>query len=342
VASRKAQSRCRQAPAAFQLESYDLLLLRRIETMPCLLIIEDSDKFRRQIIRTVMEVSLFENYREARDGLEGFKSIMEEKPDLVICDLVMPRLDGFQFLQMVKARPELHDIPIIFLTSKSDQASKVRLLEEGASDYLTKPFDAAELVARVKIHLKIKKLQDDLKRATEHFKELSNTDPLTNLYNRRFFSEVLENEMQRAKRLRTSLSLIILDVDKYKEINDLYGHQEGDKVLIAVAEKLHGALRTYDVASRYGGDEFVLLLPATALPGALEVAERLRASVNSISFLPPLEGVSVTVSQGVATFPTEQINSVDSLFYQADYALYQAKQNGRNRVETASTDTPST
>ena len=300
----------------------------------CVLIIDDSDKFRGQIIRTVMESSLFETFREARDGLEGFKSMLDHKPDLVICDLQMPRMDGLKFLQLVKVRPELRDIPIIFLTSKSDRESKIRVLEQGASDYVTKPFDAAELVARVKIHLKIKKLQDDLKKTTEHFKELSNTDPLTNLYNRRFFSDVFENEMQRAKRLKASLSLVILDVDKFKGINDLYGHQHGDKVLVAVAEKLHGALRTYDFASRYGGDEFVLLLPATPISGSLEVAERLRASVQSIVLDSPLENLFVTASLGVAAFPTEQIQGADSLFYQADFALYQAKQNGRNRVET--------
>jgi len=300
----------------------------------CVLIIDDSDRFRSQIIRTVMESALFETYREARDGLEGFKSMLESPPDLVICDLQMPRMDGLKFLQLVKLRPDLGDIPIIFLTGRSDRDSKIAVLEQGASDYVTKPFDAAELVARVKIHLKIKVLQDELKKTTEHFKELSNTDPLTNLYNRRFFSDVFENEMQRAKRLRAPLSLIILDVDKFKEINDLYGHQHGDKVLVAVAEKLHGALRTYDVASRYGGDEFVLLLPATPVSGALEVAERLRCSVQSIVLEAPLENRSVTASLGVASFPTELISGVDSLFYQADFALYQAKQNGRNRVET--------
>jgi len=298
------------------------------------LIIDDSDRFRGEIIRTVMDSSLFGSYREARDGLEGFKSMMDLKPDLVICDLQMPRMDGFKFLQLVKVRPELQDVPIIFLTSNSDREAKIKILDQGASDYVTKPFDAAELVARVKIHLKMKQLQDDLKKATEHFKELSNTDPLTNLYNRRFFTEVFENELQRARRMRTSLSLIILDVDEFKKINDIYGHQHGDTVLIAVAEKLHGALRTYDFASRYGGDEFVLLLPATTIAGALEVAERLRFMVNSVVLPPPMAGLSVTASLGVATFPSEKIKCVDSLFYQADFALYQAKQNGRNRVET--------
>jgi PleD family two-component response regulator len=233
----------------------------------------------------VVDAGLLDSYQEARDGLEGFKSIMGTIPDLVICDLEMPRMDGFKFLKMVNARPEFQDMPIIILTSSSDQASKVRGLEQGACDYITKPFDAAELVARVKIHLKIKRLQDELrktikqKKAIEHFKALSNIDSLTNLCNRRFFLEICENEIQRATRLRAFFSLVILDVDRFKEINDAYGHEYGDRVLVAVAETLLGVLRRYDFASRYGGDEFVLLLPATPLSGGMDVAERLLESV---------------------------------------------------------------
>ena len=304
------------------------------------LIIDDSDKIRELVIRTVVDAGLFDSYQEARDGLEGFKSIMGTIPDLVICDLEMPRMDGFKFLKMVNARPEFQDIPIIILTSSSDQASKVRGLEQGACDYITKPFDAAELVARVKIHLKIKKLQEQLrktinqKKTIEHFRALSNMDSLTKLCNRRFFLEICENEMQRAKRLRTFFSLIILDIDHFKEINDAYGHEYGDRVLVAVSETLLGVLRRYDFASRYGGDEFVLLLPAIPLSGGMDVAERLLESVQALTFAPPLERLSVTASLGVATYPSPQVDSVTTLFRQADDALYRAKQNGRNRVAT--------
>ena len=176
------------------------------------LVIDDSDKVREQIIRTVMDSALFGSYREARDGLEGFKSMVNSKPDLVICDLEMPRVDGFKFLQMVHTREELQDIPIIILTGSSDQQSKIKGLDQGACDYVTKPFDAAELVARVKVHLKIKKLQDDLNRAIEHFKGLSLTDPLTSLYNRRHVTEILDKEFERAERKREVLSLVIFDI----------------------------------------------------------------------------------------------------------------------------------
>jgi diguanylate cyclase (GGDEF)-like protein len=281
-----------------------------------------------------MDIALFDNYLEASDGLEGFKAVMDAKPDLVICDLVMPRMDGFKFLQMVNSREELRDIPIIILTSSSDQESKVGGLEHGACDYVTKPFDAAELVARVKIYLKIKRLQDELRSANEHLKKLSITDPLTSLYNRRYVTEILDKEFERAKRQHELLSIVIFDVDHFKKINDTYGHQYGDAVLVAIAEAAPRGLSTYDVVARYGGEEFVFVLPETPLTGGVVVAERLREAVQSLSFAPPMDGLSVTVSSGIATYPSPQVDSVTTLLRQADDALYRAKQNGRNRVET--------
>lgn len=298
------------------------------------LIIDDSDKIREQIIRTVMDAALFDNYREARDGLEGFSSLLNTKPDLVICDLEMPRMDGFKFLQMVNAHEELRDIPIIILTSISNKESKVKGLEQGASDYVTKPFDTTELVARVKVQLKIKRLQDELIRANEHFKALSITDPLTNIYNRRFVTDILDKEFQRAERKGELLSLVIFDVDHFKKINNTYGHQSGDAVLVAIAEAAQRGLRGYDVAARYGGEEFMLVLPGTSLSGGVVVAERLREAVQSLTFAPPMDGLSVTVSLGVTTYPSPQVDSVITLIRQADQALYRAKLNGRNRLET--------
>jgi two-component system, cell cycle response regulator len=305
-----------------------------------ILVIDDSSLIREQIIRIVTETALFDNCREATDGLEGYKALLNFKPDLVICDLELPRMGGFKFLQMVNSSEELLDIPIIILTNSLDQDSKRRGLELGACDYIAKPFDAAELVARTKVHLKIKKLQDEQRRTFKlkgtigHLRTLSNIDSLTNLCNRRFLMEILEAELQRARRLRTFFSLIVLDVDNFKNINDIYGHQNGDRVLVAVAEILHGVLRRYDFASRYGGDEFVLLLPSVPNSGAVEVAERILAAVQSLTLPAPMAHLPVTASLGVSTYPAPQIDSVSTLFHVADCALYQAKRNGRNRVET--------
>ncbi len=300
----------------------------------CVLVIDDSAAIREQVLRTLKEVAVFDRYKEAKDGLEGFKTLIESKADLVICDVDMPRMDGFKFLQLVDARPELQGVPIIMLTGMMDFNSKIRGLEQGASDYLTKPFDSGELVARVKVQLKIKSLQDELKKANELLKRLTNIDHLTNLFNRRYLAEILDGEFFRARRKNEHLSLIIVDIDYFKTVNDTYGHQNGDVVLAAVASLAQSQLRVYDSAARYGGEEFVLVIPGTSLHGGVMVAERLRQAVLEYSFPSPMEDMTVTVSAGVATFPSPQIDSVDSLFRQADEALYRAKQNGRNRVET--------
>ncbi len=299
----------------------------------CVLVIDDSAAIREQVVRTLRDVGLFDQYKEAKDGLEGFKALIECKADLVICDVDMPRMDGFKFLQLVASRPDLQGLPIIMLTGMMDFNSKIKGLEQGASDYLTKPFDSGELVARVKVQLKIKSLQDELKKANEQLKRLTNIDHLTNLFNRRYLAEILEGEFFRARRNRENLSLVILDIDYFKNVNDTYGHQNGDVVLASVAGLAQQQLRAYDSAARYGGEEFVLVLPGTSLQGGEMVAERLRQSVLEFSFPPPMQDLTLTISAGVATYPSPQIDSVDSLFRRADEALYRAKQNGRNRVE---------
>ncbi len=296
------------------------------------LIIDDSDTVREHIISTLKEVSLFDRYLEARDGIDGFKSLIAEKADLIICDLEMPRMDGFKFMNLVSSRPELRDIPIIMLTGREDREMKIKGLEQGACDYVTKPFDAGELVARVKVQLKIKALQDELKKSNELLRELSNTDPLTHLYNRRYLTKVLNNELLRAERSGDCLALILLDIDHFKRVNDTYGHQNGDIVLSMIAEIVQKLLRCYDIAARYGGEEFILVLPGTTLAGGVEVAERLREEVQAITFAPPMGKLTVTISLGVAIFPSLSIDDMESLIRQADEALYRAKQSGRNRV----------
>jgi diguanylate cyclase (GGDEF)-like protein len=301
--------------------------------MATILIIDDSPNVRSQIVRTLREYGLFSDYLEADDGLKGFKSLMERPADLVLCDLEMPVMDGFKFLAMVQSRPELQDIPVIMLTGRGDRELKIRGLEQGASDYVTKPFDTGELVARVKVQLKIKSLQDELKRSNELLREMSITDPLTKLRNRRYLMEVLEQEIQRSARTRSPLSVIILDIDHFKKVNDTYGHQLGDEVLAVVGSLVGQTLRTYDVAARYGGEEFFLVLPDTPLREARAVAERIRRDVEMLSFTDRLRSLHVTVSLGVAVFPSERATSQEALFREADKALYRAKQGGRNRTE---------
>ena len=297
------------------------------------LIIDDSVTVREQIIRALEPFGLFTRYYEAEDGLEGFKKLLTSPVDIILCDLEMPRIDGFKFLSMLKARTDLQDVPVIILTGMNDRERKIKGLEQGASDYVTKPFDTEELVARVKVHLKIKKLQDELKRSNELLLELSNTDHLTGLFNRRYMMEALDKEVQRCFRKNGHLSMIILDIDFFKRVNDTYGHQQGDVVLQKVAAQLQKELRGYDCASRYGGEEFVAILPDSTLEEAVFVAERIRLSVQDTKFGEALAELRLTVSLGVACYSHDQPPTVDGFIKLADDALYRAKANGRNRVE---------
>lgn len=298
-----------------------------------ILVIEDSTALRKDLIQTLQDHSLATYYHEAGDGLEGLKMLVSIKIDLVLCDVEMPRLDGFRFLSMVRAREELRDIPVILLTGKDDINSKVWGLERGASDYITKPFEASELVARAKIHLKMKHLQDELRRANELLLEISHTDHLSGLYNRRYLMDILEREFTRTRRTGGSLSFLILDIDFFKEINDTYGHQEGDAVLARAATVFREQLRGYDTPVRFGGDEFVAVLPAASRHDAMIVAERIRNALQEIMFDGKLETVRLSASLGVAVYPSEGVASVADLIREADSALYRAKSKGRNCAE---------
>lgn len=299
------------------------------------LIIDDSDAVRERIIKTLESFNLFSRYYEAEDGLEGFKKLLSSPVDIILCDLEMPRIDGFKFLSMMKSRPDLQDMPVIMLTGRDDRDLRIKCLEQGASDYITKPFDAEELVARVRVHLKIKKLQDDLKRTNELLLELSNTDHLTGLFNRRHLMDALGKEVQRHLRKKGNLSMIILDIDHFKQVNDQYGHLQGDIVLKKTALLLQKELRAYDTASRYGGEEFIAVLPDATLEDAVFVANRVRTSVQANRFSGELSQLSLTVSLGVAMFSKQDCTTVDGFIKLADDALYRAKANGRNRVESA-------
>jgi len=299
------------------------------------LIIDDSEAIRERIIKTLESFNLFVRYYEAEDGLEGFKKLLSSPVDIILCDLEMPRIDGFKFLNMMKSRPDLQDTPVIMLTGMNDRDLKIKGLQQGASDYITKPFDPDELVARVRIHLKIKNLQDDLKRTNELLLELSNTDHLTGLFNRRYLMEALDKEIQRSVRKGGNLSLIMLDIDHFKQVNDVYGHLQGDIVLQKVAVQLQKELRSYDVAARYGGEEFIAVLPDATLKEAVFVADRVRMSLQKAKFSGALSKLSLTVSLGVALFSTDGPTTVDGFIKMADDALYRAKANGRNRVECA-------
>ncbi len=297
------------------------------------LIVDDSPSIRREIRQALEDEGIGVECHEASNGIEGFRSLMDRPADLVLCDLVMPEFDGLKFLQLVSSRPELAEVPIIMLTAIGDVDQKVKVLGSGASDYITKPFHAGELLARVKVHLKIKTLQDELRQKNALLLELSTTDGLTKIYNRRHFLELARKEFERSARLGLQLSLLLFDVDHFKEINDTYGHQAGDDVLVSLCGAVASSLRDYDIFGRYGGDEFVVLFPQSDLRAALRVAGRIEKSIGEIE-VPEMGGRRVTISGGLAPKMVRHAD-LEALLKTADEALYRSKSLGRARITPA-------
>jgi len=300
-----------------------------------ILIIDDDISARNEVKRILNVAGIFDEFNEAGDGVEGFKILINKNVDLILCDVDMPGIDGIKFLTMKRSRPEFNDIPVIMLTGLADIKLKVQSLELGANDYVIKPFDAAELLARVKVHSKIKKLQDELREKNRRLEELSNTDGLTKLFNRRYFMELFELEFERSKRYGSNLSFIMIDIDHFKEFNDTYGHLLGDRILVEVAHILKGNLRINDQIGRYGGEEFALMMPETELKGAMVVAERHRRWIEEFVLREEGKELGITISLGVASFPEMKCETLDDLIKLADDALLEAKREGRNRILVA-------
>ncbi len=299
------------------------------------IVIDDSQSMRKEIINMLKKRDLFEEYDEAEDGLNGFKKIMERPYDIILLDVMMPNLGGYEFLTWKARRKELANVPVILITSVDDVESKVKGLQLGAHDYVVKPFQEEELVARVGVHLKVKKLQDELLSTLKKLEHLSVTDHLTGLYNRRHLMELLQREFDRSVRYSSKLSIIMVDIDHFKHFNDRYGHLTGDMVLVKVAEELRNNLRKHDIIGRYGGEEFVIILPETDVRGAMTVAERYRKRISEKNFGSDKTPLRVTISLGVAGYPEHPIKDIDDLLRLADTALYKAKREGRNRVAAA-------
>ena len=262
----------------------------------------------------------------AQDGLAGLRAARSEEPDMILLDLIMPVMDGYDVCQRLKERDSTKEIPIIMLTSKDEPSDKVKGLEMGASDYVTKPFDEGELIARVNLQLRLKELRRQLQ-------EMAERDGLTGLYNHRYFHEQLSKDFLRARRYHESLSCVLIDIDYFKKFNDTHGHQAGDVLLSTLGRIIEDSIRDSDLAARYGGEEFALILYHTDGPGAYHVAERLRQMVENHEVHDKGKVLHVTISLGVAAFPHEQIRDSGEMVECADQALYKAKKNGRNRVE---------
>ena len=267
---------------------------------------------------------------EAHDGVEALELCRAQPPDILLLDVEMPRLNGYQVLAALRQDAELAEIPVIFLTARSTSDHVAEGLRRGAHDYLRKPFETPELMARLLVARRTKDLRDQLRARNVELERLATTDMLTDLDNRRSVQRRLEEAISRSARHGTPLSIVLIDIDHFKQVNDRHGHQVGDEVLREVAARLRTRLRLEDSCGRWGGEEFLLVLQDTDGEAATVVAEDLRARVADR----PVGGAAlpVTISLGVAEW---QGDAEDALIQRADVALYEAKAGGRNTFRRA-------
>lgn len=310
-----------------------------LEEEPVAFLVVDDNEDIRFITVTMLRSMGYQLYTAA-NGKEGLAMLRQHRSiGLVLLDIMMPEMDGFAFCKTVQADPSLEDIHIIIVSGRGGAEDKIKGLHLGAADYLIKPFNLEELRARVAVGERIVRQQRALKGQRALLEKLVREDPLTGLSSRRFFEERLGEEWSRAFRYHYPLSLVIGDLDNFKQMNDRYGHPFGDRVLASVGEMLRRDLRQSDMAARCGGDEFSLLLPETDEEGARLIAERLRSKVKEINFAEAADPLLVTISFGVATARYPSPPSHQELQDWADRALYLAKNRGRDRVDLFHPDT---
>ncbi len=269
--------------------------------------------------------------REAASGAEALEQVDLEPPDLVILGRTLPDLDGLDLLPHLKGS-ELDFLPVLVVSHLSATAERVRGLQLGADDYLARPFDPSELLARARALLRAKQTHDRIRKLQQSLEQLVVSDPLTGLHNRRFLMDRLTQEMQRCDRHQEPLAFALLDLDGFKPINDQFGHLVGDKVLRAVGNALSRCVRVSDVAARYGGDEFGIILPQTPPEGAMRVCERVLRAINELTLEDDQGGFTkVTASLGLAYYPGDDLETPEDVVSSADGALYGAKRSGKNR-----------
>ena len=267
----------------------------------------------------------------ADGGISGLEAAHREKPDLILLDVDMPDMSGFEVCRALKADAELCMIPVLFLSSVITPEDKVQGLDLGAVDYVAKPFDAFELRARVRAALRTKHLQDLL---IEH----AHIDPLTGLPNRRALMERLQCEWARIQRHGGEMAFIMADLDHFKNVNDLYGHHVGDKILQETARAIVDQCRENDLPARYGGEEFSIVVPNEAAASAVHLAERCRQKISECCVVVRNETVQITASFGVSD--SRGASSIEDMMRRADEALYWSKQAGRNQVQSNVAPTP--
>lgn len=307
-----------------------------------ILIVDDTPYVRAAVKDAVLESGLFPNIIEAGDGAEALRLFVSNKVTFIITDVVMPVIDGYKLVVAIREMESGSDIPVIMLTASKKQFSdKIKGLTLGASDYVIKPFDKGELIARIKVLLKMQGLQEELKAKNALLERIATTDELTGLPNRRHFFDTARTIVALARRNDLPIACLMIDIDFFKKINDTYGHQAGDMVLKNVAELMQKNKREGELLARFGGEEFVMCLFKADEAAAFGAAERFRKRIDEMKIqLDESKAIFVTVSAGCSALAGDSLTDIDKLIAMADEALYRAKNNGRNKVEMYSAMRP--
>ena len=258
------------------------------------------------------------------DAEKAIEYINNESPDLILLDIIMPGIDGYEFCSIIKNNLKIKDTPIIFLSAMDDEKSIIKGFECGGVDFITKPFRRQELIARIRTHV-------ELKQAKEKLLKMATTDELTCLVNRRHFMERLHEEYERTKRNQSEFTMLMIDIDYFKRVNDTYGHLAGDLVLKMISESMRHNLRLSDIIGRIGGEEFAIILPETGLMEGQLIAERLRKKIENLSISYNNSVIKITISVGASSSFTED-TGIDAILQRSDSALYKAKGSGRNQT----------
>ena len=302
------------------------------DTAPFTVAIIDDDSSIRRLVKHMMRRSGYQ-VLEATTAQEALTRLKESPWDLAILDRRLPDEDGVSVCAKLKSDPDFRARYVIILTAETQQQDKIEGLELGADDYVTKPFQPAELMARIRAGKRIIDLQKELIASNKRLELLAITDGLTQLYNHRYFQDEFGRKFEEATRYERPLSLALLDIDFFKKINDTYGHAAGDQVLRTVAKIFSTSIRAADFAARYGGEEFAIMMPETSLEDAIQFAEKIRTAVESQTTQTDAGEVPTTLSIGVSSMPHTRIRSPREMIELADRALYRAKRSGRNQVQ---------
>jgi len=295
------------------------------------LLVADDDPTTRDLLQRLLEEAGF-NVEAVKDGQEAVERVGRGGIDCILLDVVMPRLGGLEACRLLKGMSRDAFVPVILVAPKTDTVSRVEGLNSGADDYVCKPFDRLDVVQRVSGMLRVKRAHDQMRAARTLLERVSVSDDLTGAHNYRFLTPRLKELMNHAERHHDPLACCLFDVDRLRVYNDRGGRSFGDTILRGIAQSLKGAVRETDVVVRYGADEFVLLLPATHFMGAVHVSERVWREVGERTWSGAVGSCSVSLSVGIALFPSRDVRTKEDLLKGAEVALGRAKRDGMNRL----------